>query len=42
MSHQISNPEEYYRRGNDKLKMEDYEGAIEEYTQAITLNKKYV
>lgn len=34
-----ANPEIYFHRANAKLKLEDYDGAIDDYSKAIILNK---
>ena len=33
---------QFYDRGDDKREQEDYQGAIEDYTQAIRLKPDYV
>ena len=33
--------DEYYNKANDKAKLQDYRGAIEDYTKVIELNPNY-
>jgi tetratricopeptide (TPR) repeat protein len=33
--------DEYFSKGNDKFKLQDYNGAISDYDKAIELNPKY-
>ncbi|MGB5286949.1 MAG: tetratricopeptide repeat protein, partial [Ignavibacteriaceae bacterium] len=35
-----ADPEIYFYRANAKLKLEDYDGAIDDYSKAIILNNK--